>query len=285
MGAMELSERRINVPGPAGVALPLRGWIAAQPERGRVVAVHGIGGHGGQFRGLAETLLPHGWTVWAPDLPGHGLAQGPRGWVNDWAELGQAVTAALAQAGAGTDAPPLVLLGHSLGGAVCLDLVLREPAIAAGLRGLVLSNPALDADGIAPWRLLVARLLSELWPHFTLNTGIDMASASRDPAALERLASDPLRHSRCSARLGAGFLTTVASLVRRAPELRLPLLLLQSGADTVTGPAAAERFFAAAGSADKTWRLYPDSRHELFDDLDRDAALAELSRWLEAHGR
>ena len=282
---MESCERRIRVPGPAGLELPLRGWISASPERGRLVAVHGIGGHSGQFRGLAETLGPRGWTVWAPDLPGHGLAPGPRGWVNDWGELGQAVATALAVAGGGAAAPPLVLLGHSLGGAVCLDLVLREPAIAAGLRGLVLSNPALNAGGIAPWRLLMARLLSGLWPHFTLDTGIAMAAASRDPAVLERLNSDPLRHSRCSARLGAGFLTTAASLARRAPELRLPLLLLQSGADTVTGPAAAQRFFAAAGSADKTWRLYPESLHELFDDLDRHAVLADLSTWLEAHGR
>jgi acylglycerol lipase len=250
-----------------------------------MVAVHGIGGHSGQFQLLAEALQPCGWTVWAPDLPGHGLAPGPRGWVDDWAELGQAVTAALTQEDAGPSAAPLVLLGHSLGGTVCLDLVLREPAIAARLRGLVLTNPALDADGISPWRVSVARLLSGLWPRLTLATGIDMAGSSRDPAALERFRSDPLRHSRCSARLGAGFLSAAASLSRRAPELGLPLLLLQSGADTVTGPAAAQRFFAAAGSADKTWRLYPESRHMLFDDLDRDAVLADLRCWLEAHGR
>jgi alpha-beta hydrolase superfamily lysophospholipase len=41
----------------------------------------------------------------------------------------------------------------------------------------------------------------------------------------------------------------------------------------------------AAGSADKTWCLYPESRHELFDDLDRGAVMADLGAWLEAHGR
>jgi alpha-beta hydrolase superfamily lysophospholipase len=258
--------------------------MAPGNERGRLVAVHGIGGHAGQYRGLAEWLAPCGWTVWAPDLPGHGLAPGPRGWVADWEELGRAVGAALEAVGAPAPTVPLVLLGHSLGGAVCLDLVLREPAVARALRGLVLSNPALDAKGIAPWRVLVARLLSRLWPRLTLETGIDTASSCRDPAGLDRLRRDPLRHSRCSARLGAGFLSAAASLPHRAPELRLPLLLLQSGDDRVTGPAAARRFFSAAGSADKTWRLYPESRHELFDDLDREAVLADLRAWLEAHG-
>ncbi|MFM7265609.1 MAG: serine aminopeptidase domain-containing protein, partial [Cyanobium sp.] len=118
----------------------------------------------------------------------------------------------------------------------------------------------------------------------TLDTGIDMTMASRDPAVLERFRTDPLRHSRCSVRLGAGFLAVAASLPQRAPELRLPLLLLQSGDDRVTAPAAAERLFAAAGSAAKTWRSYPDSRHELLDDLDREAVLADLRAWLLAHG-
>jgi alpha-beta hydrolase superfamily lysophospholipase len=60
-------------------------------------------------------------------------------------------------------------------------------------------------------------------------------------------------------------------------------LVLQSGDDRVTGPAAAQRFFAAAGSADKTFRLYPESRHELFDDLDRAAVIADLLAWLNTH--
>jgi alpha-beta hydrolase superfamily lysophospholipase len=129
--------------------------------------------------------------------------------------------------------------------------------------------------------LLVARLLAEVWPSFTISTGIDMAASSRDPAAMERFRQDPLRHGRCSARLGAGFLNTAARVTHRAAELRLPLLVLQSGDDRVTAPAAAERFFRSAGSADKTWRLYPRSRHELFDDLDREEALADLLHWLE----
>jgi alpha-beta hydrolase superfamily lysophospholipase len=245
------------------------------------VAVHGIGGHGGQFEQLAERLVPRGWAVWAPDLPGHGHCPGPRGTVPSWRSLGETVASTLAQAAADTPAAPLLLLGHSLGGAVCGDLLLHQPALAARLGGLVLTNPALDGDGVARWRVLVARLLAELWPGFTLSTGIDMDASSRDPAAVERFRRDPLRHGRCSARLGAGFLTAAASVTRRAAELRLPLLVLQSGDDRVTAPAAAECFFRNAGSAEKTWRLYPRSRHELFDDLDREEALADLLRWLE----
>jgi alpha-beta hydrolase superfamily lysophospholipase len=279
-----LVEDQLTLRDAAGEPVPLRRWPAEGAERGRLVAVHGIGGHAGQFARLAADLAPQGWTLTAPDLPGHGLRPGPRGWAAAWSELGQAVAAALAQGRAAEPARPLLLMGHSLGGAVCLDLVLRDPAAAIGLRGLVLTNPALDADGIAPWRVAVARLMAGLWPRLTLNTGINMATATRDPEALARYRSDPLRHSRCSLRLGAGFLAAAAELQQHAPELRLPLLVLQSGDDRVTGPVAAKRFFSAAGSPDKTWRLYPASRHELFEDLDREAALADLLAWLNAHG-
>ncbi|MFN9618521.1 MAG: alpha/beta fold hydrolase [Synechococcaceae cyanobacterium] len=259
----------------------LRLWRPSGPPRGQLVAVHGIGGHGGQFAQLAERLVPRDWAVWAPDLPGHGHCPGRRGVVPSWEFLGDTVASILAQAAAATPAAPLLLLGHSLGGAVCVDLLLRRPALAARLRGLVLTNPALDGDGVARWRVLVAQLLAEVWPGFTLSTGIDMAASSRDPDAVERFRQDPLRHGRCSARLGAGFLNAAARVTRRAAELRLHLRVLQSGADGVTAPAAAERFFRNTGSADKTWRLYPRSRHELFDDLDREEALADLLGWLE----
>lgn len=267
-----------------GTRLHLRRWSRATVPRGNLVAVHGIGGHGGGFTGLACALADRGWQVWAPDLPGHGLSPGLRGWVPHWSALPAALAAVLAHVrSATTGQPPPLLLGHSLGAAVALDLVLAGPPAAAFPAALVLSNPALDANGIAAWRVQMARLLSRLWPRFSLDTGIDMALSSRDPRAVERYRRDPLRHSRCSARLGAGFLATAAMIRQRAPELTLPLLLLQSGDDRVTGPDAAQRFFASAGSADKTLRLYPQSRHELFDDLDRDAVIADLLAWLEAH--
>ncbi len=278
------------VSAPDGTAMHLRRWSGGAAPRGNLLALHGIGGHGGAFAGLAEALAERGWQVWAPDLPGNGLSPGPRGWVSHWSRLPEALAAVLAHVRSATAGqPPPVLLGHSMGGAVALDLMLDPVrhglAAAAAPAALVLANPALDAEGIATWRLLAARLLSGLWPRFSLDTGIDMALSCRDPVALERYRADALRHSRCSARLGAGFLEAAARIRRRAPELRLPLLLLQSGDDRVTGPETAQRFFATAGSADKTLRLYPESRHELFDDLDREAVIADLLRWLEAHGR
>ncbi|MFZ0407781.1 MAG: alpha/beta fold hydrolase, partial [Cyanobium sp.] len=183
-------------------------------------------------------------------------------------------------------ATPCFLVGHSMGGTVVLDLALAEPEALRrlGVRGLILSNPALGPGGVARWRLLVARLLSRLWPGFSLRTGLAEAAASRDPQVLAWRAADPWRHDRCSARLGSEFLATAAQLGRTAPRLALPLLMLQSGADRITPGTEARHFFAAAGSADKTWRDYPGSYHELYDDLDREQVFTDLLAWLADHG-
>ena len=59
-------------------------------------------------------------------------------------------------------------------------------------------------------------------------------------------------------------------------------------ADPVGGPgganvtALAERY-RAAGLTDVEVRLYPDARHELVNETNRDEVTADVVAWLEAH--
>ena len=292
MEAMVTSQPDTNSPHQQATLLgweagPLnyRCWRPAGRARAVLVCVHGIGGHSLTFERLAEALVPHGYAIEAIDLPGHGLSPGRRGAMKRWGEWRRAVLAFLADVIARSPGIPCFLVGHSMGATVVLDLALEAPQALQilGVQGLILTNPGLDAAGVSRWRLLLARLLSWLWPEFTLETGIADTAASRDPLVLAQRAADPWRHSRCSARLGSEFLATTARLRQAAPHLRLPLVLLQSGADQVTPAAGARRFYAAAGSADKTWRSYPESYHELYDDLDRERVFTDLLAWLEGH--
>lgn len=256
-------------------------WSATGPPRSVVVLVHGLGGHGGRFDAVALALARLGHTLYAPDLPGHGRSPGPRGWIPRWEAFRLSLSGLLERVEEETPPLPVFLLGHSLGAAVVLDLALRQPD---RLRGVIVSNPALDAEGVARWRRLVARLLSSLWPRFTLPTGIPLEAACRDPTALARYAADPLRHDRCTVRLATEFMATAAELRRHAGHFAMPLLVLQSGADRVTAAEAAHRFFEAVGSVDKTWSLYPRSYHELYDDLEHQQVIQDLASWLDAHG-
>ena len=67
----------------------------------------------------------------------------------------------------------------------------------------------------------------------------------------------------------------------------LPLLLISGGQDPVgdlgEGVKKAEAFYRAAGVRDVTLKLYPEDRHEVLNELNRDEVYADLYDWFEAH--
>ena len=85
---------------------------------------------------------------------------------------------------------------------------------------------------------------------------------------------------------------TVAELVRaderlkkEFPLITLPVLILHGTADKVTRPGGSQLFFDTAGSADKTLKLYDGYGHDLLNDLGREAVMADIQAWLDAHIR
>jgi lipase len=102
----------------------------------RVLAVHGLTGHGRRWQTLAELHLPD-VAVAAPDLIGHGRSSWSAPWTID------ANVAALSALVTGPG-EPVVVVGHSFGCAIALQLAASRPELVAGL---VLLDPAVGLDG------------------------------------------------------------------------------------------------------------------------------------------
>jgi magnesium chelatase accessory protein len=117
-----------------------------------ILFLHGAGANAASFEDVMQRLTGS-FHVIAPDLPGHGATRrGSRGrsGLNEMAEdLASLVTAHFQQ--------PLLIVGHSAGGAIALRL-----GRLLSLRGLLLINPALDPFvGVAGWAFpVMARGLS-----------------------------------------------------------------------------------------------------------------------------
>ena len=107
------------------------------PGPARVLAIHGLTGHGARWRGLAETHLPD-VTVLAPDLIGHGRSSYDAPWTID------ANVTALATVIEDQADGPVLVVGHSFGGAVGMHLAAQCPDLVSGL---VLLDPAIGLDG------------------------------------------------------------------------------------------------------------------------------------------
>jgi lipase len=103
----------------------------------QILAVHGLTGHGLRWQALATRHLPD-YAIVAPDLIGHGRSS----WAAPWnIDANVAVLADLLDAEAGG---PVVVVGHSFGGAVALNLAAARPDLVASL---VLLDPAVGLDG------------------------------------------------------------------------------------------------------------------------------------------
>jgi lipase len=100
-----------------------------------VLAIHGLTGHGQRWQTVATRHLPE-LSIAAPDLIGHGRSSWAAPWTLD------ANAAALADLLDGTG--PVVVVGHSFGGAVALNLAAARPDLVAAL---VLLDPAVALDG------------------------------------------------------------------------------------------------------------------------------------------
>lgn len=157
---------------------PLHVYRYGPTRAAQVLAIHGLTGHGRRWESLADRHLGDVAVV-APDLLGHGRSS----WDAPWTIAANvAALAALLDADGGA---PAVIVGHSFGGAVALNLAAIRPDLAAGL---VLLDPAVALDG--RWMRDIADSMYDS-PDYTDREEARAEKANEswgdvDPEALER---------------------------------------------------------------------------------------------------
>jgi lipase len=119
----------------------------------RMLAIHGLTGYGGRWQHLAADLPEI--SIAAPDLLGHGRSS----WAAPWT-LDANVSAFAQLLDDEADAPALVV-GHSFGGAIALQLAAVRPDQVAAL---LLLDPAIGLDGV--WMSQIAEAMFR-FPDYT----------------------------------------------------------------------------------------------------------------------
>ena len=107
------------------------------PGPARILAIHGLTGHGRRWETLANRHLAE-FAIAAPDLIGHGRSSSAAPWTIE------ANVAALAAVLDADSTGPVTVVGHSFGGAIALSLAEAWPDLVAAV---VLLDPAVGLDG------------------------------------------------------------------------------------------------------------------------------------------
>lgn len=275
----ELTHDEGHFTGSNGTTLYWQRWRARPSARGVLVNLHGLGDHSGLYPHVAVRFAPLGFSVCAYDQRGNGRSPGQRAFIGTWAELRDDLDAFVRQVRTWHPGLPVFVMGHSLGALVALDHAIHHPT---DLRGVIAVSPPLGALGVPAPLLLLARLLSRVWPRFSLETGMDLGGLARDPAVAEAVLADPLFHRRGTARLATELAAAIARVQRCAAELRAPVLLLHGGGDRMVPPEGTRAFFTRLAAADRRLLEYPDAYHALLADLGGAEAMDDVAAWLEA---
>src|SRR5580700_5580773 len=275
-------------PSSDGAQITAYRWVPAGEPRAVLQLTHGMGEHAQRYDHVARTLNDAGFAVYAQDHRGHGASADPEALGDmgpgSWPALVDDIGLLSARIRAEHPGLPLVLLGHSMGSFAAQQYLLDH---SAGVDGVVLTGTAaldpLEAALDLDQPLDLAMFNAPFQPART-----DFDWLSRDEAVVDAYLADP----RCgfgidpeSARkmfAGARRLADPAQLTGLRPAL--PVYIAVGEADPVNGGLAlltplTERL-TAAGLTDVTVRTYPEARHEVLNETNRDEVITELNSWL-----
>jgi alpha-beta hydrolase superfamily lysophospholipase len=281
-------------------------WRRQSSAVAAVQIIHGLAEHAGRYRRVAEALTAAGYAVYASDLRGHGktarsgqelgsLAErdGWRKCLDDLWQLNQLIAA---------EKPglPILLLAHSMGAALARQMMAEHGEAFAGV---VLSGASGQPTPLALAGRLVARLerlrlgqrgKSTLLRSLTFDafnkpfqparTRFDWLS--RDPAEVDKYVADPLCGFDVSVQLWIDLLDAWPRIVGSCAGVprTLPIYVISGSRDPVSAgtkmlqPMLAQ--YRAAG-LDAQHKFYPEARHELLNETNREEVTQDLLSWIE----
>lgn len=150
------------------------------------------------------------------------------------------------------------------------------------LAGLICESFAYQVP--APdFALAVPKGVSRLLPHAHV-LKLKNADFSRDPAIVAEMDADPLIADETQPTLTVAEMARADERLRQSfPAFTLPLLILHGTEDHATRPGGSQEFFDRAGSQDKVLKLYEGYFHDPLRDLGKEAVMADIKAWLDAH--
>lgn len=279
-------------------------WLPANSPRGVVQVVHGMAEHAGRYEDVAQALNKAGYAVYANDHRGHGRTassvadlgffaakQGWRACLDDILALRRHVAAEHPQM-------PVVLLGHSMGsfmgqqvagenGSAFAGLVLsgsyRQPRLLARAGALLARIERLRIGPRGRSGLLQALTLGAYNRRFApARTPFDWLT--RDSDAVDRYAADPGCGFRPTVQLWIDLLDALGTGLPLPPR-KLPVYLMSGEDDPVAaadpGAQRLAALFRQNGVKSVTHRIYPEARHELFHETNREETMRELITWID----
>jgi alpha-beta hydrolase superfamily lysophospholipase len=268
-----------------GVEIMFYEWPVAQPKAVIQIA-HGLGEHARRYDAMAAMLNKAGFSVYADDHRGHGqtgLRQLENKQIKRLGNLGPGGMKATYKQVADfsklikSENPnrPLVLLGHSWGSFIAQKVINKNSEM---YDAVILSGSALTMPGY-----LATGNFNKVWKKLPGSTGYEWLS--RDVEVQNKFVADPLTFLAAAAQV-LGIKNSLEMFGKPSKDVRhdLPILVQVGEADPIGGEysnkALVEAYRKNAGIEDIELYVYHDCRHEIYNELKKEAIIDDLVSWV-----
>jgi alpha-beta hydrolase superfamily lysophospholipase len=268
-----------------GVEIMFYEWPVAEPKAVIQIA-HGLGEHARRYDAMAATLNKAGFSVYADDHRGHGqtgLKQlenkqikrlgnlGPGGMKATYKQVADFSKLIKAE----NPNRPLVILGHSWGSFIAQKIINNYSDM---YDAVVLSGSALTMPGY-----LATGDFNKVWKKLPGSTGYEWLS--RDVEIQNKFVADPLTFLAAAAQV-LGIKNSLEMFGKPSKDVRrdLPILVQVGEADPIGGEysnkALVEAYRKNAGIEDIELYIYHECRHEIYNELNKEAIIDDLVTWV-----
>ncbi len=302
-------DARRAIASPTGASLNLYTRLAKAPARAVVQINHGLAEHATRYERFADFLAERGFHSYAHDHRGHGFTTAPDappgrfGTPSGTNKVIADVAAIHDLIRAEHPGLPVIMFGHSMGGLIALNYLLRHPEgihaaaiwnanFSAGLAGraaqAILAWEKFRLGSDVPSRLL-PRLTFQAWARKVPDHKTPFDWLSRDPNEVEKYIDDPRCGWDASVSLWQdlfGF-TFYGADDRNFSRLSqgLPINLVGGEKDPATSGGEAvkhlEGRFRRMGFSNLLSTVYAETRHESLNELNRNVILRDFGEWLD----
>ncbi|MBN2800604.1 MAG: alpha/beta fold hydrolase [Deltaproteobacteria bacterium] len=233
-----------------------------QVERLGVLLLHGFTSSVKTVSGLVPYLESANIPYRMPVLRGHGTVYTDLEGVTaqDWYDDAEAALLDLAKA-----VDKVVVVGLSMGGLVALNLGIRHPDKVAGVT--TLAAAMVFRDPLAPLTPVLAAVAKD-WPAPGAFNDLSLADQSENYPRFMTDAFLSLRRYAHETQL-------------RLPQVKVPVCVLQSKADQVISPVAANIIYRDVSSEHRELHWFNKSGHEMGQDLERDEVFAKVMSFVQ----
>ena len=286
-------------------------WLPDAPDsiKGAVQIAHGLSEHAQRYESFAKELTNQGYAVYANDHRGHGQTAGSPEKVGYFEEtpfwkaaLGDMhqLTQLIQKENEGI---PIFLFGHSMGSLLTRQYITQW---GKGLKGAIICATGGDPGMLGKIGGAVAKLTSTISGKKERSQFLDKLSfgkfndafkpnrtdfewLSRDEKEVDKYINDPYCGVVFTAGFWVDFLKGInyinsADCYQKTPK-ELPLLLIAGDKDPVgdmgKGVLQIKQAYEKVNIKKLQCTLYPEARHELLNETNREEVIGDILKWLE----